>query len=101
MADSQRGTWLFQACQGAVRWMDAPITNKPVDDVENFDNCTAYLGGYIEGADPGVCPSPEATMGTFVRVYVAYMQKNPKMLDTWRTRGLEAAMRRAYPCRKK
>jgi hypothetical protein len=96
---SQRGTWLFQACQGAVRWLDAPMSNKPNgEDAENFDNCTAYIGGFLESPDPHVCTSSESTMGTYLRVYVAYMQKNPKLLDTRRSLGLESALSEAYPC---
>jgi hypothetical protein len=80
----RRGEWLFQACKGAVRWLDSPASSK-VDhpDASNFDNCTAYIGGFLESPSTGkACLSDDASsMGTILRVYVVYMEKNPKLLD--------------------
>ena len=35
------------------------------------------------------------------RIYVAYMQKNPKLLDQPKSLGLLDALMDAYPCQKK
>jgi hypothetical protein len=100
--ETQRGTWLYQACQGAQRFLDNPYDAKTsADQGSNFDNCTAYLAGYLEGPTAETCPTAESTMGTYVRVYVLFMQKHPKLLDMWRSVGLQEAMRDAYPCSKK
>jgi hypothetical protein len=93
-----RGTGLFQSCKGAIRWMDAPEAAKPRADDENFDNCTAYIGGFIEGRAIVGCEPPDATFGTLARVYVAYMEKNPKLLDNFRFVGLQLAITDSYPC---
>jgi hypothetical protein len=80
--------------------MDAPESSKPREDDENFDNCASYISGFVDGLGPtpGGCPSPDATVGTLIRVYVAYMEKNPKWLDDYRFVGLLRAIREAYPC---
>jgi hypothetical protein len=39
-----------------------------------------------------------ASDGTLSRIYVAYMQKNPKLLDEYKGTGLFLALRDAYPC---
>jgi hypothetical protein len=39
-----------------------------------------------------------ASMGTTIRVYVAYMDKNPKLMDEWMITGVGRALRENYPC---
>lgn len=97
--DEFRGTWLFQACKGSIRGMDAPLTHKPAEDNDNFEDCISYIGGYLDGVQmAGGCQAAPASMGTLARVYVAYMEKNPKMLDQFRGIGLRNALRDSYPC---
>jgi len=98
----QKGSWLYSACKGAQRYLDAPTGHKPEEDSSNFDNCTSYIAGFIEG-DNGIasCPPDEASLGTMLRLYLAYMDKNPKLLDNYRVLGLRTALREAYPCRQK
>jgi hypothetical protein len=94
-----RGSMLYQQCKGAIRWLDAPDSAKPSADSENFDNCTAYIGGFLEGAAAeGTCGTVDATIGTIAHVYVAFMDKNPKLLDGYRFTGFHFAFREAYPC---
>ena len=42
----------------------------------------------------------EASVATMTRIYVAYMQKNPKLLDHHKSEGLVLALADAYPCPK-
>jgi hypothetical protein len=37
-------------------------------------------------------------LGTLARVYVAYMEKHPKLLDAYKSEGLFDALVDAYPC---
>lgn len=97
--EDPKGYWLFHACKGTIRWWDAPISNKPNEEIENFDNCTSYINGFIEASlSLGDCLLPEGSNGTIVRKYVAYMERNPKLLDEDRVVGLRAALRNRYPC---
>jgi hypothetical protein len=52
----------------------------------------------LDMAGKGVCLAG-ATTGTIARVYVAYMQKNPKMFDVEKSVGLTNALIENYPCR--
>jgi hypothetical protein len=40
-----------------------------------------------------------ATKSTVVRVYLAYMDKHPKLFDVPKQIGLGLALRESYPCR--
>ena len=95
----QKGSWLYAACKGAQRYSDAPRGHEPEEDSSNFDNCTSYIAGYIE-SDNGIssCPPDGASLGTMFRLYLAYMDKHPKLLDAYRISGIRSAMREAYPC---
>jgi hypothetical protein len=37
-------------------------------------------------------------MGTTIRVYVAYMEKNPKLIDEWMITGVLRSLMDNYPC---
>jgi len=45
----------------------------------------------------GLCIK-DARVGTIIRVYVAYMQKNPKLLDDLKIFGVIEAMKDSYSC---
>jgi hypothetical protein len=38
------------------------------------------------------------SMGTVIRTYVAYMEKNPKLLEAYRGVGLHMAILEAWAC---
>ena len=100
LSDSDRGTWLFEACKGAVRWMDAP-TNRPDAENESFFMCASYIGGFLDAESLFTnCIAPDsATLGTFIRVYIQYMTAHPKLLDEHKAVGLQSAYLDAYPCK--
>lgn len=101
LSDSDRGTWLFQSCKGAVRWLDAPDANRPDAENENFYKCTSYINGFLDAETAfTTCVAPDsATLGTFIRVYIQYMTTHPKLLDDHKAVGLQSAYLDAYPCR--
>jgi hypothetical protein len=53
----------------------------------------------LDGADGlrGFC-AQSATVGTIAKVYIAYMDKNPKMFDEREGTGFISALQEAYPC---
>ncbi|MEO6982203.1 MAG: Rap1a/Tai family immunity protein [Edaphobacter sp.] len=95
----ERGATLFEACQVTVRIIDNPTTEG--NSVAVATSCTSYIDGFTDGLESApadlVCISG-ASMGTLARVYVAYMQKNPKLLDQYRGVGLLLALSESYPC---
>lgn len=77
------------------------------DDSSSMDSYLAYrCDGYIEGVfdtyhlilRPPYCLVDGASMGTLSRVYVKFMDENPKYLDMHRTIGFVEAMKATYPC---
>ena len=100
IVDTDKGTWLFQACKGAIRSMDAASANQPNAEGENFYKCASYIGGFLDAESLfTTCFAPDnATLGTFIRVYVQYMTTHPKLLDDHRAFGLQAAYLDTYPC---
>jgi hypothetical protein len=51
------------------------------------------------GGDKQLICDDGASVGTLSRVYVAYMQANPKMMDEYESHGLFMAFAVAYPCK--
>lgn len=92
------GAALFHACQADIRMMDSS-TGGDDADIYPANECIEYVGGFVDaiGISGHVCFG-DASTGTVIRVYVAYMQKNPKLLDESRGLGLFGAVLDAYPC---
>lgn len=103
LSDQDKGSSLFKACKAEVRWMDSPGGNMD-PSIPLGLRCGGYLEGFIDAnalASPSLfCPDRDATMGTFARVYVNYMDQHPKLMDKHRGIGMVEAMRAAYPCSK-
>ena len=73
--------------------------NGPAEDVEHGLMCMNYIQGFVYAGTVGrLFCAPNASNNTVARVYVAYMQKNPKLLDEPKGKGFLAAMVDAYPC---
>jgi hypothetical protein len=102
VSDTMSGTSLFSDCQAWVRFNDK-------DSKDNLDfGKSQYCNGYIEGFTTGVIfggstgPCFEsATVGTLIRVYIAYMERHPALLDKPKYDGLSDALTEAYPCKAK
>jgi Rap1a immunity proteins len=93
-----RGSALYQSCQALVKTMDSP---EATQDYRAAASCSSYIDGFTDGLDfrsrNSVCVTG-ATLGTMSRIYVAYMQKNPKLLDLYKSVGLYMALLDSYPC---
>ena len=90
-----RGSALFNNCQINVKMT-------PEDTLPNYQAaaaCTAYIDGYTDGIETGkyFCVGG-ATLGTLARVYVAYMEKHPKLMDIYKSEVLFLALLESYPC---
>jgi hypothetical protein len=84
--------------------MEMPTTATVESDVAaDANTCLDYVDGFfgaIALTNNPIC-ADGASLGTIIRIYVAYMQKNPKFMDADKNLGLYAAMISAYPCKKK
>lgn len=96
-AAADRGAVLYSKCLADVRLMDNP---SDVKNLAAINECADYIHGFADAlavTDAPVC-SGQSSLGTLVRVYVSYMQANPKMMDSNKVVGLMNALRIAYPC---
>jgi Rap1a immunity proteins len=103
LQDFEKGSDLFHNCQGSVRALDSSDGGSAAD-LELAEQCSAYVQGFIDGfalQSTSTLYSGDATVGTIIRVYVAYMQRNPKWLDDFKPIGLYIALRTTYPCPKR
>ncbi len=66
-------------------------------DLQSATECTAYIDGFTESGNSLFCMD-SSSVATVVRIYVAYMQKNPKLLDQPKSLGLLDALMGDYPC---
>ena len=99
--DNRRGSDLYHSCQASIRIMNAPNANAVAnDDYAASEFCRGYFIAFAEYNDvmhTAICPD-EASLGTTVRVYLAYMEKNPKLMDKVMIAGVIGALRESYPC---
>jgi hypothetical protein len=71
----------------------------PAEDVEHALMCINYIQGFVyAGTVSNLFCAQHASNNTIARVYVAYMQRNPKLLDDAKGKGFHAAMVESYPC---
>jgi hypothetical protein len=95
--DPSKGSGLYQECKSAIKLQDS--SHDISDDIQGVA-CLSYVAGFIDGInrqEPHICFG-KATGGTVARVYVAYMDKHPKLLDDAAVEGLELALVESYPC---
>lgn len=96
--EKDTGSSLFHACQSSVRAMDG-VHADPSDS--SFD---LYCAGYFEGFSDVVTLNESslciknARIGTLIRVYIAYMEKNPRYLDSPKIIGVIFALKESYAC---
>jgi hypothetical protein len=94
LAPSDTGSILYADCKAFVAVLD---------DVANQNHtsaamCAGYIEGWLDAANGrGFC-AQNATVGTIARVYIAYMDKNPKMFDEREGTGFISALQETYPC---
>lgn len=95
--DSDTGTYLVAKCRAVIRIVDNTDTNADGPDAQI---CLSFIDGFIAGMNllkPSICITG-ATKGTAARVYVAYMDQNPKYFDRQPAVGLAFALIKSYPC---
>lgn len=102
LSEQEKGSSLFQACKANIRVVDSNVEGEA--DHYYAYRCVGYLQGFMDTiplsskqAWPRVCIGG-ATIGTLARVYVKFIEDNPKYLDMHRGIGFIEAMRAAYPC---
>lgn len=93
-----QGSALFHDCRTAIRLMDGQTATATESDFLDGASCTSYIDGYTDGLADGIVCTHGASLGVLARVYVAYMQKNPKLLDEHKSRGVLLALRESYAC---
>lgn len=97
-ADTSRGSYLFESCKALLRVAD---NTERSNDSSSANYCIGYVTGFTDaGALTNTLCLPDATSGTIARVYVRYMEENPKLLDSPALIGFQAAMRGNYHCSK-
>lgn len=92
------GDELVQACRASVRILNGEGRE---GDTLNAHFCASFVEGFISGlhvSDDKVCVRSEDNRATLVKVYVAYMDKNPRLLDSTADVGLYLALKEGYPC---
>jgi Rap1a immunity proteins len=93
------GSFLYHACQAEIRVIDSPTGGESVDKAQQ-PFCYAYIQGFVDGTNAegkSFCLQ-SATAETVTRVYIAYMEKNPKLFDLYKAEGVFRALSDAYPC---
>ena len=94
------GKELYQSCQVVVRYLDNPQHAPSDPEFDQAVQCSSYIGGFTDALGVGAKPIciGDATIGTLVRVYVLYMQSHPKLMDSYKSIGVYAALQDGYPC---
>ena len=96
-----KGAALYRTCQAEMRLMELPsLSAARQPDLIDGSYCVGFLNGFtgnLNAARNEVCPG-SASMGEVVRTYVAYMDRNPKLMTEDRRVGLRLALQEAYPC---
>jgi hypothetical protein len=81
------------------------------DDISFRSECSGYVEGFIDGVSSGgPVASKEwvatgfclngTSVDTLIKVYLAFMEKNPKYLDEFKGKTLRMALHDTYPCGK-
>jgi hypothetical protein len=92
------GATLFASCKAAIRLQD-DFDRATGNDARLAAACSSYLMGMAETGDiTKMFCMGTVTPATLIRVYVAYMEKNPTLLDQPRRNGAALALADSYPC---
>ena len=96
-----QGSSLYRDCQAEVRLMELPsLTKAAQPDLIDGSYCVGFVNGFtgnLGSATDAICINGAST-GSVVRAYVAFMEKNPKLLQEDRRVGLRLALKQAYAC---
>ena len=92
------GSTLYRNCKAEIRSSESSTPNR--EDDELGMECLNYIAGFTDALAVAhqMCPSENTSRGTVVRLYVAYMDRYPKLLDDDRGIGVWGTLADAYPC---
>lgn len=98
LSPTDKGSTLYADCKTFVAMLDGTAKQEYSVAASAF-RCAGYVNGILDGADGlrGFCASSAST-GTTVRVYIAYMDRHPKMFDEREGTGFISALQESYPC---
>lgn len=93
-----KGSELSSQCKNWVALVDKTRTLTE-DEIYQAGECEGYVNGLMSGlvSMRVGCPG-KGTLGTLIRVYLAYVDGHPKVLDMAASAGLFGAVKEAYPC---
>ncbi len=98
-----QGSYLYKSCHAAVRLMNSSTSVEAGDSIEESDFCLGYFTAFVDMNElqghSSICLD-NASEGTMIRVYVAYMDRNPKLMDELMILGVVSALHDGYPCHK-
>jgi hypothetical protein len=93
---SQRGLNLFNDCKALIRRQNGSYAPK---DVLGAEECSGYFAATAElESGKSFCLKDHYSIETLARIYVVFIEKNPKYLDVLEAEGAVAALKDAYPC---
>jgi Rap1a immunity proteins len=94
-----RGSNLYDQCRATIRVQNG-TGDGGLDDLHS-NSCVAYIDGFTDGllvaGDTLICVEG-ATLATIARVYIAYMEAHPKLMDSGKADGLLHALLENYRC---
>jgi len=117
------GSQLAYQCKAYVWVMSGPHRigdDAAANQVTAGSQCRGYVEGFVDGINSEDVATPTAslprkdrndwwskalcippgTVDTWIKVYIAFMDKNPKYLDEIMGTSLRAALHETYPCPK-
>ena len=98
-ATDSMGSALYRDCKADIRVMDSS-TGGESSDLNPAEDCIQYVAGFTDALTIShqICPPDGVSRATLIRIYIAYMDKYPKLFDQDRAMGLWGALAGAYPC---
>jgi Rap1a immunity proteins len=101
IAPLDHGSQMFLDCKSGIKLIESVasgVRDKDMD-IHGGERCANYFVGFTEAASFGnlLCFG-NGTLGTMVRVYIAYMEAHPKIMDEPRAIGVQYALFDAYHC---
>ncbi len=99
--DTAKGAALLRGCQAELR-ITQPDALQTAGQPDLIDGtyCVGYVTGFVANLaqrGPTVC-AENLPMVQLVRAYVAYMERNPRLLDDDKRVGLRLALESSFPC---
>ena|ERR1700733_4633792 len=100
LTPNQKGDYLYHACKAVVKQMDDGGSEPSAE----WRYCAGYFDGFIEShlwyetTSKDFCFDENSSNAVLIRVYVQYMEKNPKLLDALKAVGVALTLRDNYPC---